>query len=125
MLMAESVSFAVFPVINGALIQLGQRNSDSNGYQNSSYFFLSLGLIGIALSMGLNFIPAKLKHKLDRSSLHNDIVHQGENGETIFITSSESESASEKTKSVIEIMNRSSENLDASLLSSQKENSDS
>lgn len=123
--MAESVAFAVFPVINGALIQLGQRNSESNGYQNSSIFFLSLGIIGITLSMGLNFIPAKLKHKLDRSSIHNDRVQHGENGETIFITSSESESASEKPKSVIEIMNRSSENLDASLLTSQKENSDS
>lgn len=74
MLMAESVAFALFPVINGALIQLGQKNSDSNGYQNSSLFFLSLGIIGITLSMGLNFIPAKLKHKLDRSSIHNDKV---------------------------------------------------
>lgn len=87
MLMAESVAFALFPVINGALIQLGDKNPNyANGYHNSSLFFLSLGIIGITLSMGLFFIPAKLKHKLDRSSIHNDKIEHGENGELIFIT---------------------------------------
>lgn len=72
MLMIESAALAFFPVINGELIEKGERNSNNvNGYHNSSLFFFLVGVTGSLISLGLFFIPDKFKNKLDRSSIQN------------------------------------------------------
>ena len=72
MLMVESAALAFLPITNGELIEKGERNPENiNGYHNSSMFFFLIGLTGSLISLGLFFIPDKLKDKLDRSSIQN------------------------------------------------------
>jgi MFS family permease len=92
MQMIESIALAAFPLINGELIESGEKNPDQiNGYYYSSLFFFLIGVLGVLTSIGLLFVPEKYKKKLDRSSKLKMKVEHGSQGELIF-TATESES---------------------------------
>jgi hypothetical protein len=86
--MIESIALAFFPLINGAIIEAGNKDPDKQrGYVDSSIFFVLIGLLGILTSIGLLFIPDKYKRRLDKASKEELTVAKGENGELIFSAS--------------------------------------
>ena len=67
MQMIESVALSFFPIISSELVS-GAGDDIALGYKHSSLFFVTMGLTGILLSLGLLFISDKAKRKLDATA---------------------------------------------------------
>lgn len=66
MQMIESIALSFFPLISGVLVQ--KAANEEVGYRHSSLFFVTIGLTGILVSLGLLFVNPKVKLKLDQNS---------------------------------------------------------
>jgi MFS family permease len=84
MQMIESIALAFFPLITGAIVE--NSSSVEIGYRYSELFFVLIGVVGIIVSMGLFFVPDKIKKKLDRISKDKLVIQRIE-GETIYSAS--------------------------------------
>lgn len=63
----ESVVEFVIPIFTGLIVQ--NAIVPEIGYRHSSMFFVSMGLIGILISLGLHFLNPHTKRKLDKPSM--------------------------------------------------------
>ena len=61
-----------FPIISSELVKAAG-DDIALGYKHSSLFFVTMGLTGIFLSLGLLFISDKAKRKLDATAKELEI----------------------------------------------------
>lgn len=71
MQMIESIALAFFPLISGVLVQ--KAANEEIGYRHSSLFYVTIGLIGVLVSLGLLFINPKIKIKFDQNSAERQL----------------------------------------------------